>query len=104
MPDNHSSVRQIDSDYKWAGWGTLTFILIVIALLTLTGCWERSALAAKGTLANRSLTIYESPNLSVITDPETGCQYLKLHNTDYGGLTPRMLANGQQLCPLEDLK
>lgn len=81
-----------------------TFIAVIVAAAL-------SALATAAALQEykpdggsaRSIVRYENPALAVYTDPDTGCQYIKSLGAS-GGFTPRMLADGKQLCLKEDAK
>jgi hypothetical protein len=68
-----------------------------IILLALTACTPKDDLPGRATSipsdrSERSITVF--------TDPDTGCQYLKYNYTASGGaaITPRMNKDHQQIC------
>ena len=67
----------------WSG-----FLKLIIFLLALT--WFHTV-----TQKNSTDSKDERSQMSLFTDHGTGCQYL---GRTFGGLTPRMGADGQQIC------
>ena len=76
-------------------------IIVLILLAALSGCDSRpygqprpytdntaSASSIKGDAGDRKLRVYR--------DPGTGCEYLSAMGTE--GITPRMRADGTQVC------
>lgn len=62
-------------------------IICLAAVMALTGCQQRKNVGED-----------DGPAVVVVTDKETGCQYLKLA-TNNNTLTPRLDDQGRPMCP-----
>lgn len=77
---------------------TAKALLIVVALVVLTGCVRENVTYTEPTAAYRvsfGAGLYTYVN--VWTDPETGCQS---YVTDDGFMSPRLTSDGMQRCTI----
>jgi len=77
-----------DKEPSRRGWEdrvVLACLLVTLVVVVLTGCGP-------------STTRDSDNDMLVYTDSGTGCQYLRPNSTNPGGLTPRMGADGKQVC------
>ena len=48
----------------------------------------------------RTVAVTETTGVKTWTDPETRCEYLIYTSSERGGITPRLKANGDPMCPV----
>lgn len=87
---------------RWADWTVPALVLVLViaaGAIAYYGGLNKSAIGESGPVAQQPLASNFFGNITIFTDPDTGCEYLLYRDFHKGGITPRLRPDGRPSCP-----